>query len=646
MATRATKAAPEELTSEVIDDLTPMDPRLQRLIVKRRSGERTPATASTDADEVAVIAKVSDLQRWQELSEVRVGDTIGGQDPDGTWIVTGRIPVTRIEYVRTQPWVKSLKAAQRTRPTLNATLPDIHARPADLPASAKADGGKGVVVGVVDYGCAFAHENFLTSTGKTRLLALWDQTGSAANAPLGYGTLHLPDRINAALKTTKPYRSLGHSPGDDEAAHGTHVLDIAAGNGRGTGNPGVAPRADLIFVEVSSSDVPDEGERVVGTTFGDSVQVVEAVKFIFDQAGSRPAVVNLSLGTNGGPHDGTTLVEQAFDRLLREKPNRAIVLAASNSYADEIHAAGTVPSNGTSDIRWRVSSSDQTENELEIWFPGGRMLTADVIAPGGRTLASIAAGQSFRSIDGRGRVVMVATNRQRDPSNGDNVINIWQAPGAPSGEWTIRLRAEASPVPFHAWVERDDYRGDVMQSKLDSNDATTTLGTLSCGHLTLVVGSYDARKAAGPLSWFSSSGPTRDGRQKPELSAPGHGVRAANSLTRGGIAVMSGTSMASPAVAGAAALLLGSAVRRGKTLTTEALRKILIDTARPVGAGWDARYGYGRVDVSAALAKLGQGASPVARRLAKPAPARDGALMAQSAKRRKRAAERPGADLR
>ena len=86
-------------------------------------------------------------------------------------------------------------------------------------------------------------------------------------------------------------------------------MDIAAGNGRGSGFPGVAPGADLIFVELSSR-IDDPATE----SFGNSKRLLEAVDYIFRKATAlgRPAVVNLSLGTFGGPHDGTTPVEEFF----------------------------------------------------------------------------------------------------------------------------------------------------------------------------------------------------------------------------------------------------------------------------------------------------------------------------------------------
>src|SRR5204862_7308724 len=106
-----------------------MDPRLQRIVAMRRQGARKAASASTEVDEIAVIAKVSAVTAWEGLSEVRVGANIGVAD-DGTSIVTGRIPIARIEQVRRQPFVKSLKAARPVVPVLSRTVPEIGADPA------------------------------------------------------------------------------------------------------------------------------------------------------------------------------------------------------------------------------------------------------------------------------------------------------------------------------------------------------------------------------------------------------------------------------------------------------------------------------------------------------------------------------------
>ncbi len=610
-ATAATEAPPatiESLESVEVDVLTQMDPRLQRAVVRARQGIVKLPGASTDVDEVAVVATVTDPVAWESLSEVRMGATIAADD-SGQTMVTGRIPVRRVEAVRHQPFVTSLKASQRLQPSLDRTIAETGARGDLLPNGNLSDGGRGAIVGIIDFGCDFAHENFRNADGTTRLLAIWDQGGpTGPTSPFGFGRVHTRSAINAALNQPNPYIALGYGPPPDSpfqrGTHGTHVMDIAAGNGRGSGVPGVAPNADIIFVEAAANDIPFSGPNAVGKSFGDSVQLLEAVKFIFEQAGDRPCVINASLGTNGGPHDGSTLVEIGIDRLLTQASNRAMVIAGSNSFSDGIHATGRVAAGGSVDLVWNIPSNDATSNELEIWYQGEDRFGVQVIAPNGETMVTVAPGQT-RALQSQGRVVLLAANRLSDPNNQDNMIGIFLEAGLPLGRWTIRLQGNTvQDGSFHAWIERDDAG---QSSFPEPRDNSHTIGSISCGRETIVVGSYDAHKSSLPLSFFSSAGPTRDGRQKPEVAAPGHDVLAAHSRTKTRTVRKSGTSMASPAVTGVVALLLSEARARGRSMNSAQIRDSVITTARrnpPAGAQWDPRFGFGRVSARDVVSRV------------------------------------------
>jgi hypothetical protein len=610
-ATRASLGVPLETVTATEANVTPdIDPRLQRLIVRAQQGVRKLPTSSTGVDEVAVVARVTDVDAWEELSEVQPGLVISPDGAgDGTWLVTGRIPVRRIPHVREQPFVASLKPGQRVSTTLDSTTSEIGATPALLPASAMTDGGRNAIIGIVDFGCDYAHDNFRNADGSSRLLKIWNQNGDPIpSSPLRYGREYTKADIDAALGQPDPYAALGYAPPPDSpneiGTHGTHVTDIAAGNGRGSGVPGVAPNADIIFVESASSDIQWSGSQVVGQSFGDSVQLLEAVGYIFNAAAGRPCVVNISLGTNGGPHDGTTLVENGIDRLIGQAPNRAVVISASNSFADGIHAAGTVPAGGAVDLVWDLPGGDSFSTELEVWYDGDDRFTLEVIAPNGASLMTVGPGEN-RTLTSSGRVVLLAANRLNDPNNHDNMIGVFLEQGMPAGRWTMRLHGTAvTGGGFHAWIERDD---SGQSSFLPPHDSSHTLGSISCGRLTIAVGSYDAHKPTKPLSYFSSSGPTRDGREKPEISAPGHNVTAARSRTSTRTTRKSGTSMAAPAVTGVVALVLSEAQARGRSLAAAQIRDIVINTARrspPAGTAWDQRYGLGRVSASGAVARV------------------------------------------
>src|SRR6185295_17905655 len=121
-----------------------------------------------------------------------------------------------------------------------------------------------------------------------------------------------------------------------------------------------------------------------------------------------------------------------------------------------------------------------------------------------------------------------------------------------------------------AWIERDQGgQSRFVKSKDKSYEVSNecSLSSIACGRETIVVGSYDAHESDLPLSEFSSSGPTRDKREQPTLSAPGEQVLAAQSRTLVLRHRQSGTSISAAVVTGAVALMLSEARERGITLT-------------------------------------------------------------------------------
>lgn len=468
--------------------------------------------------------------------------------------------------------------------------------------------GRGVVVAVLDWGCDFAHPDFRRADGGTRLLALWDQRGPAGQRspqPYGYGSVHTQADIDAALLAADPYAALGYHPGDADAdgsgSHGSHVMSIAAGGGSVDGPVGMAPGADLVFVHLATRQTSGLAN------LGDSVTILEGLDFVDRLAGSRPCVLNASVGRHGGPHDGTTLVEQGFDFLVASKPGRAIVQSCGNYHDADIHASNRLLPGEAHLLRWTVDRADVTPNELEVWYPGRDTVEVEVRLPGVVAPVRLRPGEQAGLI-GDGTEVGRAYHRAHDPNNGNHHVNVFLDAGSPGGTWEIVLRAiDIVDGRFHAWVERDATCPG-CQSCFDPHDAdpSSTTGTICNGLRTIAVGAYDGHDQHRPLSRFTSSGPTLDGRQKPEVLAPGVAVLAARSVPRGasaspgGYIRKSGTSMAAPYVAGIIACMYEAA---GRPLPIREVRAALSDTA--VRAPWPvARSGAGFADPAAAVARV------------------------------------------
>lgn len=497
-----------------------------------------------------------------------------------------------------------MEAPRRVRPQLAHSVPEVRADSADLTAAfpgPSPHNGAGVVIGIVDVGCDIAHPNVRTPAG-TRILHLWRQTAQLSQAPpanVAYGKAYDQALINAALAANAPYGPTMDSVKPPPKSHGTHVMDIAAGNGRATQHPGVAPQADIIFVDATLGIDPTKAWQDTGS----SAHLVDAARYVFEQAEAlqQPAVVNVSLAANGGAHDGSSLVDHGFNELL-DQPGRAIVVAAGNAYDAKCHTSGTIIPGQPKSLTWSVKPRDETGNELEIWYVGGP-LEVFVTPPGLQERGPFNLNSPAVSFDIGGRYYRV----YHQAEDSANHVDIFLDPPPTAGVWSIRLaNAGAASVSYDAWIERDD------ETKPDQSffaaDAVTagTLSTLACGARPIVVGSYGSGQVAQTVSTFSAEGPTRVlGRQKPDISAPGEydgqqGVLAACALTQGATPYH-GTSQAAPHVAGVIALMMQAAPR---LLTVDEIRQILMATARPAPGQtlpWDDRAGRGRLDAVAAI---------------------------------------------
>jgi peptidoglycan hydrolase-like protein with peptidoglycan-binding domain/subtilisin family serine protease len=537
-------------------------------------------------------------------------------------IATCRLRRADIVDVHEAAPVRSLKASRLVVPELAWPDPagDVSSaetwlsgdsrRPDSLTAT-----GRGILVGAVDWGCDFAHPDLRRADGSTRLLGLWDQRGgqdARSPEPYGYGRFYTAEEIDGALRSSDPYAALGYHPADADpdgtGAHGTHVLTIAAGNGAGGGPAGMAPDADLVFVHLAGGEA---GQR---TNLGSSVTLLEGVHLISELAGERPCVVNASVGRHGGPHDGSTLVEQGLNHLVSHRPGRCVVQSCGNYFHRDTHARGRLMPGSTRTLRWRVDPADRTPNELEIWYSGHDRFSVEIAAGVDGPPVRLELGESA-PLHVDGREAGHAYHRARDPNNNRHHVDIFVGSAGPLVSWEIRLIGEdVADGRFHAWVERDaTCRGCQSRFNPDDSDPQYTIGTIANGLRTIAVGAYDAHAPDRTLADFSSSGPTVDGRQKPECLAPGVRVLAARSMpasgaTEPGYVRMSGTSMAAPYVAGTVACMYEAA---GRPLPIEQLRAAIAEGSERMSEGVSSlRAGAGYLDPLAAVGAVRRTAHP------------------------------------
>lgn len=536
-------------------------------------------------------------------------------------VATVEVPVSAIPGLASVPGVRRVQLAMPTRPTMNVSALEVRANVAhgaDAPPYPGAT-GRGVVVGIVDTGLDVNHQDFQNADGTTRVAYLWDQTDNTGPHPAGYdyGTEWTAAQIDG-----------GGIRQRDIDGHGTHVTGIAAGNGRATDSPdhrytytGIAPEAEILFVKTNFLETG----------------IIDAVRWIQERAGAEPAVVNLSLGSQFGPHDGTAVLDLAMESM--SGPGRILVAAAGNDAGTARHAEAVVAAGGAVELPLQIPAYNPFpgfNNDLlllDSWFPGSADLRFTVISPNGYMVGPVGADEEQEGATPDGTVFV--GNSFYPPDGARNVeIDIYDGgTSAPrTGTWRVRVQnAGPGPDEVDAWIPVAYLGGNSNVHWAAYVDDQETLLSPATSNGVLAVGAYVTKvnwpKFGGggcgyatplpidSIAPFSSLGPRRDGVRKPEISAPGMGIvssLSANAIsssftyycviaTDGVHAVSQGTSQASPHVAGAVALML-----EGRPDADFAwVRDRLEQTARQddyTGHSWSPAFGFGKLDVAAAAA--------------------------------------------
>lgn len=514
----------------------------------------------------------------------------------GPQVLLCRLPVGELRALDSCTGLNRAEAARHLLPRLvDARGP---ATGLDAALNTHALTGQGVVIGIVDTGVDWRHDDFRNDDGSTRL-----ELFGYANRPQGSSVSTFDEfdaaDLNAALNGQGPV------PQGDPHGHGTHCASIAAGNGRASARRfrGVARGAALIGVR---------SEPLLDT------HTIWGIRRIFELAGPRPAVITLSLGGHLGPHDGTTALENVIAR--ESGRGRIVVAAAGNEGADAIHWRGEMQVGTDLAIPVRIGDSDL--QFVDVWVPRGDDVNVEIETPDGARFAA----------DGTVNSTVFGTflaDWREDPVNRDQNLTLFVQNGRVNFTWRIRLTPQqVTHGEVHAWA------GTVNPSTSaqlfpGTTDNGFSIGMPATEERAIAVGSFVSRNAVqaganpipttglsvGQLSPFSSLGPARLGYQKPDIAAPGQFVTAAlaaNSLLAidprftprhdpiGRYITIQGTSMATPFVAGVIALML----EREPALTPEEIQQRMRITARRdawTGRVWHSGFGFGKIDVEALL---------------------------------------------
>lgn len=588
---------------------------------------------------------ISAMVKVNSQFDINIAKQLGAKFPTSTNnILTARIPANNYIEFSQLAGIDYLDVGGFASPQMDSAKSVAHIQEViDGTELQKSYHGDGVVVGIIDAGFDYTHPAFYDKVNNKLIISkVWEQ-GKTGTAPQGfeYGReLSTAEEILAAEKDITDF------------SHGTHVAGIATGQSvvGAEKYQGIATKSELVIVALK----PPAQEQWKNTGASD---IVDAVNYIFKYAESvgKPAVVNLSWGGQIGPHDGTSLFSQAIDGLVGE--GKIFVCSAGNDGGVNLHANKTLSPTDSLFVTYSYNYYSPTATKNGIWYDvwGEKdkpfEFKFDVVDPitleskyatGFLSTAKDTIFEYFYKSGKDSCNILVYVNTSKFNDKPHAFVNL-------EGNKTFwgKISAKAKEGTIHAWnwylvdyygIERQFWAKD--DSTAVNGNKSITISDFSSTKRAIAVGAMVSKNlytninnvkqslsgTMYDLAPFSSHGPTVDNRVKPDIVAPGMGLIASVSsfdseyINNGAgmssviqnveqnskqfpYAILSGTSMSSPAASGAIALLLSA----NPKLTPEEVIELLKTTATQDSktlALPNELWGYGKMNLHKAMKKL------------------------------------------
>ena len=382
------------------------------------------------------------------------------------------------------------------------------------------------LIAVIDDGCPFAHSNFRRGAS-SRLLSLWDQDAEPAfgvapaegRVPVGFDYGREVDR--PMIEAIFAHAAIGSTIDEDDcyevarypqlrrrATHGAHVLDQFVGPRRlsdrialtagafaswkrsgsdAASTLQASDDADVIFIQLPRDAWSDPSGNALAKC------VIDGLRYVMNRAGGETTqiVVNISCAIYTGPHNGSSILEQALEDIAKTpgegSARRAAVhvfMPTGNSFMSSWRAGAKLAPSATASVRLRIPPSSEAPTFVQVWCgtkSGTPTVTVRAPGPDGGGSKPIPPG-SARNLVKNGAVVASAIHtRSRcrgnatdtslkdlvsaydDPSQSSLFLlavdptRTVERPGcsAPSGDWMIDVTAERE-TEVHVYVARNE----------------------------------------------------------------------------------------------------------------------------------------------------------------------------------------------
>ncbi len=619
--------------------------RQQCIEMERATRRASLSTGTENAGETISCMMVLVESADGEASIRRAGGLpLGYADP--AWIVL--VPANRLDALCQEPAISRVEANPMPKVLLDESLQKINVTDvwagqkegyASLP---QAFTGKGVVAALIDHGTLFQHPMFRDSEGNSRITWFWDISRASADG----------ERLGVIYDS--PEKVLAATPVDISVPHGSHVAGIMAGTRFG-GRQGIAYEADIMGTELPNEmydgakyevsqwltkvfpELPALGLRAKMEQT--DIMIVAALKALFEQADAKgkPCVVNLSYGSRRLWEQTRSLAEQAIENMLKV-PGHIFVVAAGNEGCHDVY---------------REKKAGETM-DMDLGTYASRLFVSWKKSEGNPVL-NVSLGSEKVTVDMKHLTDLVNTwDAEQEPDkelkyeDENYFYALTYMPFYPqaSDDITVLLDVRLHGSEGGSYRMTSDYAGalSIMNEEYafsQVNPAESigqyprTVSAPACFESVIAVGAMHYRSYVtgldgqpvtqaelgskpGTLACLSSCGPTLDGRIKPDVVAPGVNIVSAVPVltnpemarlmvykeTKFGneyaLATFSGTSMATPHVAGVVALWL----QANPKLTQSQVKDIIKNTSHQREDKYTEKnnfYGWGEIDAYAGI---------------------------------------------
>lgn len=588
-----------------------------------------------DGRSVQAFVQVDDVAAVQRLEQAgAVVNTVTGD------IATVLMPLACVDDIAHVGGVKSIAFAQRLSLTndsariLSCVEPIHNGSVGKQPYT-----GKGVIVGMIDTGVDFNHINLCDVLGRSRVIAAYMPADFSGTSPV------IDGRALPGSHYDSPAAIAALTTDNVEQSHGTHTTGTAAGSYRDNGMHGVAPDAHIVVCAMPDSALTD-------------VNIANSVKYIFDvaQRNNMPCVINMSLGSDDGPHDGSSMLCRLFDEV--SGPGRICVVSAANSAArahvidywfkndnDTIFsciAPYSTPRDGV--FSSYISAWSRSAQPHTVVFTAVSRSTGNVLCSWQVPLLSsttdvasfdLAADSVFANYFSVGSIRAACGI---EPCNGNfhTVAEFAVKPVSSDIYLGVKFVAPRSQR-ISVWGGSGVVFTRFNHSYMRAGSREMSINDMATGDRAISVGAYCSRRfmplaqggqlenkrsVVGDIAYFSGFGPDVRGIARPDVTAPGFSLVSSSSRydSTSGLATtwqapgvnvdgqfysyasQYGTSMSTPVVAGAIALWL----EIDSTLSPERIRSLLqrSSTHDDFTAVNPSQWGAGKLDVTAATQLL------------------------------------------